>query len=170
MRKGLGLLIAAGLLAGCGSSSTTTPTPTLSQAEPVQPPGKTKAAEARQGHGEAEANNKRAKESQPKTSGSGPSFAQKIVEAWKQKSVSRADLDVRSIQLHLTSLTPKCSQNEATLAGYVKNGVEILKKAGINKSPVELARALDAAAPPKKVVQDCKSVLAGLLVQLEKGG
>jgi hypothetical protein len=97
------------------------------------------------------------------------SAAQRLIESWKRQPVAASDPQVRTLQRHLTSLTHKCSQSEATLAGYIAGAIRTLKGKGFKESPVELARALDTAAPGKDVMANCRSVLKILLAEVESG-
>jgi hypothetical protein len=142
VRRPLGLLlIAAALLAGCGSSAKTT---TQTASTPV---GTTTAATTEN----ASADN-----------------AKKLVEVWKGKPASASSSDVLSLQHHLTSLSDKCSQDVPTLAGSINSGVKTLKKSGIAESPVAIAATLDKEVPGKGVAPDCQGVLAAVLVAIEK--
>jgi hypothetical protein len=150
VRTPLGLLlIAAALLAGCGSSAKTTtqtgstPVATTTAATTTAP----KAPEAEK----ASADN-----------------AKKLVAVWKGKPASAGDSDVLSLQHYLTSLSNKCSQDVPTLAGSIDSGVKTLKKSGINESPVAIAATLDKEVPGKGLAPDCQGVLAAVLVAIEK--
>lgn len=167
------------------TAAATAPTPArLSRKELAAQRARERAAKAREARQarevakEAKANEAReareaavaAREAKEREAGSqAAENAKKLVEVWKQEPAEANDSDVLSIQQHLVSLSHKCSQNIPTLAGYVYSGVEILKKSGIDETPVEIAAGLDKAAPGRRVSPDCRGILAALLVLIEKG-
>jgi hypothetical protein len=71
------------------------------------------------------------------------------------------------VQRHLTSLTHKCTESEAVLAGYIRSGIQKYRRYGVIESPVEFSRALDSAVPPGP--SNCKGILRTLLAQVEQG-
>jgi hypothetical protein len=97
----------------------------------------------------------------------GRSAAQQLVEAWKGHAVSGADPSAVLVQRHLTSLSHKCIEAEAVIAGYVRSGIQKYRRYGVIESPVEFSRALDSAVPPGR--SSCKGILRTLLAQVEQG-
>jgi hypothetical protein len=97
----------------------------------------------------------------------GRSAAQQLVEAWKGRAVSAADPNAVLVQRHLTSLTHKCTESGAVIAGYVRSGIQKYRRYGVIESPVEFSRALDSAVPPGR--SNCKGILRTLLAQVEQG-
>lgn len=95
--------------------------------------------------------------------------AKQLVEVWKEEPIEASNENVLSIQGHLISLGSKCEQSIPSLANNIYATVEILKKADISDTPVEIAAAFDTAAPGKKVTAECKSILSALTVLIEKG-
>jgi hypothetical protein len=95
--------------------------------------------------------------------------AKKLVEAWKEEPVEASSENVLAIEKHLISLGGKCEQSIPTLANEIDVGVEILRKAAIAETPVELAAAFDTAAPGKKVTAGCAEILSALIALIEKG-
>jgi hypothetical protein len=100
-------------------------------------------------------------------SSGGRSAAQQLVEAWKGRAVSAGDPNAVLVQRHLTSLTHKCTESAAVIAGYVRSGIQKYRKYGVIESPVEFSRALDSAVPPGR--SNCKGILRTLLAQVEQG-
>jgi hypothetical protein len=97
----------------------------------------------------------------------GRTAARQLVEAWKGRAVLATDPNTALVQRHLTSLTHKCIEPEATIAGYVRSGIQKYRKYGVIESPVEFSRALDSAVPTGS--SDCKIILRTLLAQVEQG-
>lgn len=97
----------------------------------------------------------------------GRSAAQQLVAAWKGRAVAAADPNAVLVQRHLTSLSHKCTEPEAAIAGYVRSGIQKYRKYGVIESPVEFSRALDSAVPPGR--SNCKIILRTLLAQVEQG-
>jgi hypothetical protein len=149
-----------------GSTSTAATQPTAPQQSASSKPAKPRYDPAAK-----EAHETAASKAAEKLPGSraNASEAQRLIESWKQETVAASDPEVRTLQRHLTSLTHKCSQSEAVLAGYIAGAIRTLKGKGFKESPVELARALDTAAPGKKVMANCHSVLKILLAEVESG-
>jgi len=108
-----------------------------------------------------------AEATRPIEASGGLSAAQQLVEEWKHRAAPRSDPYVVLVQRRLSSLDAKCTQPEATIAGYVRFGIEKYRRAGVVESPVEFARALDSATPPGR--SDCKAILRTLLAQVEQG-
>ena len=67
----------------------------------------------------------------------GRSAAQQLVEAWKHRLVAAADPNAKLVQRHLTSLTNKCTESEAVIAGYIRSGIQRYRRYGVIESPVE---------------------------------
>jgi len=109
-----------------------------------------------------------AEASRPIPSSGGRSAARQLVEAWRGGPVAAADPDVVSVQRHLSSLDRKCVEPAATVAGYVRTGLERYRAHGTLESPVEFARALDSATPAGRR-SNCKGILRTLLAQVEQG-
>jgi hypothetical protein len=181
MRKTVGLVLFVALtIAGCGSSGTNTSAPTTTaraaqlqaeQREFEQEKKEHETPQAKKHEKEVRENDKKltAQYQEREHEAAATSNAKKLVEIWKQEPVEASDSNVVSISHHLVSLSHKCSQDIPTLVGEIHSGVEILKKAGKNETPVEIAAGYDKAAPGKNVISDCRSVLAGLLTLIENG-
>lgn len=108
-----------------------------------------------------------AEDASPIHTSGGRSPAQQLVEKWRGGAVAASDPNVAQVQRHLASLDRKCTEPEASIAGYVRAGIERYRTHGVLESPVEFSRALDSATPPGR--SNCKGILRTLLAQVEQG-
>jgi hypothetical protein len=77
------------------------------------------------------------------TSKAEPSSANKLVNAWRNKSVPPTDPEVVSVQQRLSALACKCHEPEGTLVSQIDAGLTMLGEHGLHGSPLELIAALD---------------------------
>jgi hypothetical protein len=144
---------------GAGTPAATTPATVPTTTTPVNlPPAKKRKGPRSISVAEA---------SHPITPSGGRSAAQQLVEAWKGRAISAADPNAVLVQRHLTSLTHKCTESGAVIAGYIRSGIQKYRRYGVIESPVEFSRALDSAVPPGR--SNCKGILRTLLAQVEQG-